>query len=142
MDALKETQSILEEALNLNGDSAAFTRDTVLFGVVQELDSMGVVAVIAMIEGRFGFPVGYDEIDATTFQTVGALADFIEHKVRHHAQEVNRAAGQSAESSPLALHVLLGLPVFTGLEMDSFQLAIANMCGNWTSLAARVAELA
>ncbi len=142
MDVLKETQSILEEALNLNGDSAAFTRDTVLFGAIQELDSMGVVAVIAMIEARFGFPVGYDEIDATTFQTVGTLADFIEHKVRHHAQEGNRAAGHSTESSPLALHVLLGLPVNTGLETDGFQLAIANMCENWTFLATKVAELA
>lgn len=81
MDALKETQSILDEVLSLNGRAAAFTRDTPLLGAIPELDSMAVVAIITMMEERFGFAIDDDEIDGATFQTLGSLADFIARKV-------------------------------------------------------------
>ena len=39
---------------------------------------MAVVALINSLEERFGFAVEDDEIDGTTFATVGTLVEFIE----------------------------------------------------------------
>lgn len=81
MDVLKETQSILDEVLSLNGRASSFSADTPLLGSIPELDSMAVVAIITTLEERFGFSVDDDEIDGATFQTLGSLADFVAHKV-------------------------------------------------------------
>jgi len=40
-----------------------------------------VVAVITTLEERFGLIVGDDEIDGSTFATVGTLADFVAAKL-------------------------------------------------------------
>lgn len=81
MDVLKETLAILDEVLSLNGRAFALTRDARLLGAVPELDSMAVVAVITALEERFSLVVGDDEIDGTTFATVGSLADFVASKL-------------------------------------------------------------
>ena len=81
MSVPKEVIAVLESVLNLKGRSAGFTIDTPLLGYVQELDSMAVVAVITGIEDRFGFVVDDDEIDGSTFVTVGSLADFVQSKL-------------------------------------------------------------
>lgn len=81
MTAAKEVIDILESVLNLKGRSAGFTVGTPLLGHVQELDSMAVVALITSIEERFGFVVEDDEIDGSTFATVGSLADFVQSKL-------------------------------------------------------------
>jgi acyl carrier protein len=81
LDVLKETQSILNEVLSLNGRASGFTADTPLLGSIPELDSMAVVAIITTMEERFGFCVDDDEIDGATFQTLGSLADFVARKV-------------------------------------------------------------
>jgi acyl carrier protein len=77
----KEVLFVLDEILSLNGRSAEFTANTPLLGAVPELDSMAVVALIARIEERFGFTLDNDEIEGTTFATVGSLVDFVEGKL-------------------------------------------------------------
>lgn len=73
-------RSILDHVLNLNGRAMAFDRDTPLFGAIPELDSMAVVSLIAALETQYGLTVEDDEIDGSTFATLGSLLDFIERK--------------------------------------------------------------
>jgi acyl carrier protein len=81
MDVAKEVTRVLDEVLSLGGRAAAFTRDTPLLGAIPELDSMAVVSLITTLEERFGIMVDDDDIDGTTFGTVGSLADFVSTKL-------------------------------------------------------------
>ncbi|WP_227817211.1 acyl carrier protein [Nitrogeniibacter aestuarii] len=81
MDTKKEVLEILDEVLSLKGRSAEFEMDTPLLGAVPELDSMAVVGLINMIEERFGVIVEDDEVDGSTFETVGTLVEFVDSKV-------------------------------------------------------------
>lgn len=81
MNIQKEVLSLLDEILSLNGRSAVFSRDTPLLGAIPELDSMAVVALITGFEDRFGFSVNDDDIEGSTFATVGSLIDFVEGKL-------------------------------------------------------------
>ncbi|MDB5920082.1 MAG: acyl carrier protein [Massilia sp.] len=78
---IEEVKSILAEALHLGAAGAALNADSPLLGALPELDSMGVVMVIAALEERFGIVVDDDEISATTFETVGSLAAFVAEKL-------------------------------------------------------------
>jgi acyl carrier protein len=77
----KEVLSLLDEILSLNGRSAEFSTNTPLLGAIPELDSMAVVALITGMEERFGFSVDDDEIEGSTFATVGSLVEFVEAKM-------------------------------------------------------------
>ena len=81
MDVQKEVLNILDEVLGLEGRSAAMGRDTPLLGALPELDSMAVVSVITTLEERFGFAIDDDDLDASSFATVGALADFVQTRL-------------------------------------------------------------
>ncbi len=81
MDIKKEVIAILDEVLSLGGRTVDFNHDTPLLGAVPELDSMAVVGVINMLEERFGFFVEDDEIDGSSFETVGSLVSFVEGKL-------------------------------------------------------------
>lgn len=81
MDVKTEVLNILGSVLNLGGRAAAFTPQTRLLGSVPELDSMAVVSVITAIEERFGFTVEDDDIDGSTFASVGSLIAFVENKL-------------------------------------------------------------
>ncbi len=81
MDIKKEILAIIDEVLSLGGRAADFDLDTPLLGAVPELDSMAVVGVINMMEERFGFIVEDDEIDGSSFATVGSLVSFVEGKL-------------------------------------------------------------
>ncbi len=81
MDTTKEVLRVLDEVLSLGGRSTSFTRDTALLGAIPELDSMAVVTLITTIEEQFGFTVDDDDIDGSTFATVGSLADFVTGKL-------------------------------------------------------------
>jgi acyl carrier protein len=72
---------VLDDALSLQGRALAFTRDTHLMGAIPELDSMAVVTIITTLEERLGIVVDDDEIDGSTFATVGSLVDFVAAKV-------------------------------------------------------------
>lgn len=81
MDVTKEVLRVLDEVLSLNGRAAEFTRDTPLLGAIPELDSMAVVSLITSLEDQFGMVVDDDDIDGSTFATVGSLADFVSAKI-------------------------------------------------------------
>lgn len=76
----QEVVSILHEVLNLNARAASMHRESPLLGALPELDSMGVAALITGLEERFSISIGDDEIDASSFSTVGTLTDFVAQK--------------------------------------------------------------
>ena len=76
-----EVLAILDDVLSLKGRTQAFRDTTPLLGSVPELDSMAVANVLASLEKRFGFVVDDDEIDGTTFATVGSLVAFVQGKL-------------------------------------------------------------
>ena len=78
MNTISEVIAILDEVLSLNGRTSTFGRDTHLLGALPELDSMAVVAVITSLEDRLGIVVDDDDIDGSTFATVGTLADYVD----------------------------------------------------------------
>jgi acyl carrier protein len=77
----KEVLSLLEQTLNLKGRSVEFNVNTALLGAIPELDSMAVVELITRLEERFGFFVDDDEIEGSTFATVGSLVKFVDSKL-------------------------------------------------------------
>lgn len=81
LDVTQEVLRVLDEVLSLGGRSASFTRDTPLLGAIPELDSMAVVTLITSLEEQFGIVAGDDDIDGSTFATVGSLADFVAAKL-------------------------------------------------------------
>lgn len=81
MNIEQEVLRVLDEALSLNGRSAAFVRDTPLLGAIPELDSMAVVALITGLEERLGLEIDDDDISGDTFATVGSLVDFASAKL-------------------------------------------------------------
>lgn len=81
LNTQKEVLSLLDEILSLNGRSAEFSSNTPLLGAIPELDSMAVVALITGFEDRFGFTVDDDEIEGSTFATVGSLVEFVDGKL-------------------------------------------------------------
>jgi acyl carrier protein len=76
-----EIKKILDEVLSLKGRLMSAAADTPLLGAVPELDSMAVVAILTMIEERFGLIVEDDEVDGSVFATVGSLSHFVESKL-------------------------------------------------------------
>jgi acyl carrier protein len=80
-DIERQVLAVVDEALGLEGRAHAFRRDMPLLGGLPELDSMAVVGVLNLLEERFDFIVGDDEIDGSTFATVGTLVSFVENKL-------------------------------------------------------------
>jgi acyl carrier protein len=81
LNVTQEVLRVLDEVLSLNGRSGSFTRDTALLGAIPELDSMAVVTLITTLEEQFGLTVDDDDIDGSTFATVGSLTDFVSSKL-------------------------------------------------------------
>lgn len=69
--------NVLDEVLSLGGRAASFDRGTPLLGAIPELDSMAVVTLITRLEEDFGITIDDDDIDGSTFETVGSLVDFV-----------------------------------------------------------------
>ncbi len=80
VNVTQDVLRILDEVLSLNGRARSFTRDTPLLGAIPELDSMAVVSLITSMEDQFGLVVDDDDIDGSTFATVGSLVDFVSSK--------------------------------------------------------------
>jgi acyl carrier protein len=81
MDKTEEVLKVLDDVLSLEGRAMHFKTDTPLLGGIPELDSMAVVGVITALEDHFGVNIEDDEIDGSTFATVGSLAGFINSKM-------------------------------------------------------------
>jgi acyl carrier protein len=78
---LEDVKQILTDVLALGGQGAALNPHSPLLGSIPELDSMAVVNLITALEDHFGITVEDDEISASTFETLGSLADFVAAKL-------------------------------------------------------------
>lgn len=81
MNAQTEVLRVLDGVLGLGGRAQGFGRDTPLLGAIPELDSMAVVSLITALEEQLGVMLEDDEIDGSTFATVGSLVDLVQSKL-------------------------------------------------------------
>jgi len=79
---IEDVRTVLGDALQLGARTRAMTSATPLLGAIPELDSMAVVNLILALEEHFGIVMADDEIDASTFATLGSLTAFVEQKTR------------------------------------------------------------
>jgi acyl carrier protein len=77
---LEQVKTVLIDVLQLGDAGQALDADSPLLGALPELDSMAVVSVIAALEEHFGIVVDDDDISASTFATLGSLAQFVADK--------------------------------------------------------------
>lgn len=78
---LEEVKNIVADVLSLGDARASLNADSGLLGSIPELDSMAVVNLIAALEEHFGIAVEDDEISASTFETLGTLAQYVQQKL-------------------------------------------------------------
>ncbi len=79
MSVENDVIEVLADTLSLpEGD---LDESSAVLGAIPEFDSMAVVSVLTALEERYGFMVDDDEIDASIFETVGSLAEFVNSKV-------------------------------------------------------------
>ncbi|HET19220.1 MAG TPA: acyl carrier protein [Chromatiales bacterium] len=74
-------RAILHDALQLDDEASEFTAATPLLGVLPQLDSMGVLAVLTALEQKLGLQLHDDEIDASLFETFGSLMEFVRQRL-------------------------------------------------------------
>jgi acyl carrier protein len=79
-NTLDAIRTVLIETLELTQQPADLQRDTPLFGALPELDSFGVVQLVASLEEHFDITIDDDEFGADLFETVGTLTDFVDAK--------------------------------------------------------------
>jgi acyl carrier protein len=79
---LEEVKNILGDVLSLGSAKDDLNEHSALLGSIPELDSMAVVHLITALEEQFGITVDDDEISASTFETLGSLAKFVEQKLK------------------------------------------------------------
>ncbi|WP_448585601.1 acyl carrier protein [Thermaurantiacus sp.] len=60
---------------------ASLTPSSPLFGHLPELDSMAVATVLTALEDRFHILIDDEDVSAEMFETVGALAAFVDSRV-------------------------------------------------------------
>ena len=78
---LEEVKNIVADVLSLGAARNTMDADSGLLGSIPELDSMAVVSLITALEEHFGISVEDDEISASTFETLGSLARFVQSKL-------------------------------------------------------------
>lgn len=81
IDPTIEIKKILADVLGLGERLNAMRSDTLLLGNIPELDSVAVVTIILALEKNFSISIKDDEISAKTFETLGALVNFVEKKL-------------------------------------------------------------
>lgn len=80
MQYFEQVREIVADVLSLGQAGRTLPPEAGLLGSVPELDSMAVVQLISALEAYFGITVADDEISASTFATLGSLAQFVEQK--------------------------------------------------------------
>jgi acyl carrier protein len=78
---LDDVRKVVGSALQIGGRIQDMDAAAPLLGAVPELDSIAVVNLITALEEHFGIAVADDEIGASTFESLGSLAEFIERKL-------------------------------------------------------------
>jgi len=80
-ETLDAVRAVLVDTLELQQQPQDLVLDTALFGSMPELDSFGVLQLVAALEERFGITIDDDEFGAELFDTVGTLTDFVAAKL-------------------------------------------------------------
>jgi acyl carrier protein len=80
-DTLNDVRTVLIETLELSQRPEELREDTALFGSLPELDSFGVVHLVASLEQHFDITVDDNEFGAEIFETVGSLTGFVDAKL-------------------------------------------------------------
>lgn len=78
---LDEVKTILIDVLSLGDAGQRLQADSPLLGSLPELDSMAVVSLVGALEDHFGIVIDDDDLSASTFETLGSLADFVARKI-------------------------------------------------------------
>lgn len=78
---LDEVKTILIDVLSLGEAGQRLQSDSPLLGSLPELDSMAVVSLVGALEDHFGIVIDDDDLSASTFETLGSLADFVARKI-------------------------------------------------------------
>jgi acyl carrier protein len=78
---LDEVKTILIDVLSLGDAGQRLQADSPLLGSLPELDSMAVVSLVGALEDHFGIVIDDDDLSASTFETLGSLADFVAGKI-------------------------------------------------------------
>ncbi|MCR9186210.1 MAG: phosphopantetheine-binding protein [Halieaceae bacterium] len=81
MTALEITRKMIRSCLQLD-ESVSLSEDTYLMGGFPEFNSLTITTLIVEIEDNLGCEVADDEISGEIFETVGSLAEFVEHKMK------------------------------------------------------------
>ena len=74
-------QSVLKETLSLGDRADALGPDSELLGAVPELDSQAVLHILVGLEDHFDIVVEDDDVDASSFETLGSLVKLVEGKL-------------------------------------------------------------
>lgn len=74
-------RDVIVSSLDLALAPSDLSWSTPLFGVLPELDSLGVVALVAALEDRFGIFVDDEELGEELFETVGTVATWVDVKL-------------------------------------------------------------
>lgn len=77
-DGVRQT---VMDTLGLTVPARTLTPETLLFGAMPELDSMGVVLLLTALEDRFDLTLSDEEIDAGWFESLGSLTLAISRKM-------------------------------------------------------------
>jgi acyl carrier protein len=80
MNRDQEIKQLLAQELQIDTDS--FDASTALLGAVPELDSMGVVTLLTALEAKYEIVLADDEIDASVFETLGTLCNYVTGKLQ------------------------------------------------------------
>lgn len=78
-------REVLDEVLSLNGRARSLPADEPLRDALPELDSMAVVAVVALIEERLDILVEAGELTGDVFETIATLVSFVDGKWQDRA---------------------------------------------------------
>ncbi len=80
MNITQNVVRIIDESLGLNGRSSTFTMETALLGSIPELDSMSVIHLVTELENQMGFTMEDEDLNSTTFATIGSLVEWVNAK--------------------------------------------------------------
>jgi acyl carrier protein len=75
---LDDVKTLVVKILGIEDRAGTMDASTGLLGTLPELDSMAVVELVAALEDRFGFQVDDADMTADVFETLGALAEFVD----------------------------------------------------------------
>ena len=75
----EQVRTFIVDELNWNGEREGLTSDLSLIDA-KVLDSLGIEQMVSFLESRFGIDVRDDEILPSNFETIGAIARFVDSK--------------------------------------------------------------